>query len=307
VQKLFGSTARHLPVVVLLEIFHLLLANTTQPNNLVFIFSQGCVHDFLFERFGGFAEGVEAVEYYVQLLKTIVLKISAQGNNSLIKLFCNSRYPSFPLFSAVVTLASSDHREELVRVTARQCLLQLTALINEKQVGRGYLTDLQMVVFLYEFTSSMQEGDEEGQLKYLTDLLFALRDNPIALSLLLSAFTNNVIVPLLSNFPAILRLIRKLDGHVEDHGGFPAHYLRIKRVLLNIITTFFFAKFTNSTYMAALRVLTFSKTPQPNFAKLYQKRGEKIGAYLLEFDSQKESEDEKILLYEGWVNFNCSS
>jgi hypothetical protein len=40
--------ARHLPSVVLLEIFHLLLANTSQQNGLVFIFSQGCVHEFLF-------------------------------------------------------------------------------------------------------------------------------------------------------------------------------------------------------------------------------------------------------------------
>lgn len=211
-----------------------------------------------------------------------MLKISSQGNNSLIKLFCNTRYPSFPLFSAVVTLASADHKEELVRVTARQCLLQLTALINEKQVGRGYLTDLQMAVFLYEFTSSMQEGDEEGHLKYMTDLLFALRDNPISLSLLLSAFTNNVLLPLLNNFPAILKLLRKIDGHVEDHGGFPAHYRKIKRVLLNIVATFFFAKFTNSTYMTALKLLTFNnKTCQPNMTKHYQKRGEKIGAFLL--------------------------
>jgi hypothetical protein len=156
VQRLFGVTARHLPTVVLLEIFHLLLANTAQQNGLVFIFSQGCVHEFLFERFVVFTEGVDAVEYYVQLLKTIVLKISSHGNNSLIKLFCNSRYPSFPLLTAVATLASADLKEELVTVTARQCLLQLAALINEKQIGRGFLTDLQMVVFLHEFTSGMQ-------------------------------------------------------------------------------------------------------------------------------------------------------
>lgn len=160
-------------------------------------------------------EAVEAVEYYVQLLKTIVLKISLQGNNSLIKLFCNSRYPSFPLFSAVATLAAADLKEELVIVTARQCLLQLAALINEKQIGKGFLTDLQMAVFLHEFTSGMHEGDEEGQLKYIADLLFALRNNPTSLSLLLSAFTNNVILPLLGNFPAVLRVLRKLNGHIE--------------------------------------------------------------------------------------------
>lgn len=114
----------------------------------------------------------------------------------------------------MVTIASADLKEELVIITARQCLLQLVALINEKQVGRGFLTDLQMAVFLHEFTSGMQEGDEEGHLKYIADLLFALRNNPTSLSLLLSAFTNNVILPLLGNFPAVLRVLRKLDGHI---------------------------------------------------------------------------------------------
>lgn len=214
-QKLFGAATKHLPVVTLLEIFNLLLANTSQQESLVFIFSQGCVHDFLFERVSVFSEGTEAVEYYVQLLKTIVLKISIHGNNSLIKLFCNSRYPSFPLLSSVVAIASAGLKEELVTVTARQCLLQLAALINEKQVGKGYLADLQMAVFLYEFTSNMLEGDSEGHLKYLADLLFALKDNPTALSLLLSAFTNNVLLPIMNDFPGVLRVLRVLEGQVE--------------------------------------------------------------------------------------------
>jgi hypothetical protein len=82
-------------------------------------------------------------------------------------------------------------------------------------VGKGFLTELQMAVFLYEFTIKMQEGDEEGQLKYLADLLFALRHNPISLSMLLSAFTNNVLLPLLHHFPSILRVLRKLEGQIQ--------------------------------------------------------------------------------------------
>ena len=48
-----------------------------------------------------------------------------------------------------VTLASAYNKEELVKVTASQCVLQLIAIINEKRVGKGYLTDLQMVIFYY--------------------------------------------------------------------------------------------------------------------------------------------------------------
>lgn len=96
------------------------------------------------------------MEYYVQLLKTIILKIS-HGNSSLIKLFCNNRYSSFPLLSMAVTLASAYNKEELVKVTASQCVLQLIAIINEKRVGKGYLTDLQMVIFYYELTCRLRQ------------------------------------------------------------------------------------------------------------------------------------------------------
>jgi hypothetical protein len=134
-----------------------------------------------------------------------------------------------------------------------------------------------MAVFFHELTCRMQVdggSDLEGQLKYLADLLFALRSNPTSLSLLLSAFTNNVVLPLLNDFSAILKLLRKLDEQVQDHGSFPKDtYSRIKRVFLNIISTFYFSKFTNCTYMAALKILNVKKIPQPNILKLYQKRG----------------------------------
>jgi hypothetical protein len=189
--------------------------------------------------------------------------------------------------------------------------LQLIALINEKHVGRGYLTDLQIVVFFYEITCRLrEESEEEGHLKYLIDLLYALRNNPTSISLLFSAFTNNVIMPLLHNLPAILKTLRKFDELITDHGGFPeAKYRSIRRVLLNIISTFYFAKFMNSTYMASLKLLIFEKLPQPNLLKYYQKRGEKIGDFLLEFDSKTEAEEveEMFLLYEGWADFNYCS
>lgn len=72
----------------------------------------------------------------------------SNGNPSLIKMFCNNRYASFPLLCQVCYLATQSP-EELVRVTAKQCVLLLINLLNEKRVGCGYLVEVQMAVFFY--------------------------------------------------------------------------------------------------------------------------------------------------------------
>jgi hypothetical protein len=91
-----------------LELFHLLISNSNKPNDLVYIFSQPIVHEWLFERFSIYREREDTIEYYVQLLKTIILKASSADNNFLIKLFCNKRFPSFPLLTVVTVLGVSE-------------------------------------------------------------------------------------------------------------------------------------------------------------------------------------------------------
>lgn len=145
--------------MVVLELFNLILANTSQTNSLAYIFSQPSLHEYLFEGFdveGSQVQGQgEAVEYYVQLLKTIILKIN-NGHNSFIKLFCNNRYFSFPLLCQTCFLATHAS-EELVRVTARQCVLVLVGLLVRKKVGEGYLVEGQMAVFYHEITMQLSE------------------------------------------------------------------------------------------------------------------------------------------------------
>ncbi len=155
IQKLFRIEESKLSVISALEMFNLVLANTNQTNSLVYIFSQASLHEFLFSKFDLIKENSETVEYYVQLLKTIIMKMS-NGNASLIKLFCNNRYASFPLLSHVSYLAT-QHPEELVRVTAQQCVLLLIQLLNIKNVGCGYLSELQMAVLFYELTQQLQQ------------------------------------------------------------------------------------------------------------------------------------------------------
>jgi hypothetical protein len=142
-------TSKGVPTLEILEIFNLLLSNSSKQPQLVFIFSQSALHEFLFTKFLIEKEATEAIEYYVQLLKTIILKISSPETHSLIKLFCNNRYPHFPLLTIVATLAVSYEQEELVRVTANQCVLLLINLMNQTQIGLEYLSELQMVVYYH--------------------------------------------------------------------------------------------------------------------------------------------------------------
>ena len=72
----------------------------------------------------------------------------SHGQTSLIKLFCNNRYASFPLLGQT-TLLAIYAEEELVRVTAQQCVLMLIGLLAKKKVGEGYLVETQMAVFYH--------------------------------------------------------------------------------------------------------------------------------------------------------------
>jgi hypothetical protein len=67
------------------------------------------------------------------------MKASAEGNEFLIRLFCNKRFPSFPLLTVVTVLGVSEEVDELVRITAQQCVLLLINLINSVKTGLVYL------------------------------------------------------------------------------------------------------------------------------------------------------------------------
>jgi hypothetical protein len=96
------------------------------------------MHDYLFGS-NVFGCNAEFVEYYVQLMKTILMRISEhQCNRFLIRMFCNERYPTFPLLTNATILAVSAN--ELIKVTAQQCILIIVGLINEQQIHTRYLS-----------------------------------------------------------------------------------------------------------------------------------------------------------------------
>ena len=73
------------------------------------------------------------------------MKLNQKENQSLLKVFYNSKYPSFPLMVNCTFLATSSS-EQLVKVTARQCVLVLIGLLKEKGMN-AYLNELPMMIF----------------------------------------------------------------------------------------------------------------------------------------------------------------
>jgi hypothetical protein len=147
------------------------------------------------------------------------MKLSQHGNASLIKLFCNNRFVTFPLLTVATILSTKLMSEVLVRVTAQQCVLLLLNLINTKGVGKAYLQEMQILVFYHEITSDIaeEEKDREGMLKYLVDLIFALVPNPISLSLLLNCLCNNLISKNLNHPNRIISFFIHFKQHMLEH------------------------------------------------------------------------------------------
>jgi len=98
----------------------------------------------------------------------------------------------------------------------------LVGILNEKQVGRAYLNDLQMVVFYFEVGKELMEGqeDREGLLKYVVDLIYTLRDNRNSLSLLLNTLTNLMIIKHANDFIKTIVFLREISDLIEDYDNF---------------------------------------------------------------------------------------
>ena len=153
----------------------------------------------------------------VQLLKAIVMRMQDKGK-SLIKMFVNTRHPDFPLLTATTALASHPRHDPLVRVTARQCVLLLAGMLDQKDIGRKYLGDVQMGVFYHSLMVELtkpNQNDYEGLTKYIAELLNALSHTPFAHSLLCNVITNMGIIKQAHNPPKMLYFVRVFTEHLR--------------------------------------------------------------------------------------------
>jgi hypothetical protein len=100
----------------------------------------------------------------------------------------------------------------------------LIRILNEKQVGRAYLNDMQMVVFYFEVGKQLAEEqeDREGMLKYVVDLMYTLRNNSNSLSLLLNTLTNLMIIRHANDIAKTILFLREISELIEDYKHFSA-------------------------------------------------------------------------------------
>lgn len=118
----------------------------------------------------------EYIEYLSQLFKTIIMRIKeSERSVDLIYLFYNTKFPNFPLFSYSTLLAIN--KSELVRVTSQQCVLLIINMFSQKKLNSNFLAELPMLMMVYQLISEFTSPkcDQDGLMKFLTDLLFELR------------------------------------------------------------------------------------------------------------------------------------
>ena len=270
----------------ILETFNLLLANSGKPGHLVYLFSQPTLHDFLFDRIQYEREDSETIEYYVQLLKTITLKLSSPEHRSMIKLFCNSRAPHFPLLTVSLILGAEQKLEELVRVTANQCVLLLIGAVNDTEIGLEYLSEIQFMVYFHSFVDSLFSGNEENcleQLRFAVDLMLSLKRNTISLVIFMNLLTNHLLFRHGFLPPKIIRFLISLHESMNENHLFPKELAEeIMLVLCRVVTKYLSAETLNYTYFTAQKTLPiFHMLEKPNLIKFYQSRCKKIEQHLI--------------------------
>jgi hypothetical protein len=138
---------------------------------------------------------VDFIEYYIQLIKTILMKISENPDNRLlIRMFCNTKYPNFPLLTYISILAADTN--ELIGVTAQQCILILVDMINENKMYSIYLCEPPMLTFVARLATEFikPNSDREGICKYLADLMYEMKSSEVPLMLISNILCNVIIV-----------------------------------------------------------------------------------------------------------------
>lgn len=200
------------------------MTNTKAEQELVYMLSQNVLHEYLFSS-SILKRDSEFVEYYVQLLKTILMKISEhEQNKSLLRMFCNNKYPNFPLLTYSTILACDAN--ELIRVTAQQCILILVGMINEKKLYEMYLSEPPLMIFIVRLATEFLkvDSDHEGICKYLADLMYELRNNRKSLFLVSNIVCNVIIVATLPkkitvSLSFIESFTRAIEIRVLEHKG----------------------------------------------------------------------------------------
>lgn len=83
--------------------------------------------------------------------------------------------------------------------------------MNKSKIGLEYLSELQTVVYYYEIVRNMMEGSEEQKeesLKFMVDLILALKDNIVSQCILMNLIANQLFFQNIAEPHRILQFIR---------------------------------------------------------------------------------------------------
>ncbi|CAD8172307.1 unnamed protein product [Paramecium octaurelia] len=215
-QKL--KSANHQLTIFIIERTSMVITNLQNPLNINYVLSNPALHDFINHNYD--FNNPEIVDYYVNFLKTIAIRINREN----FYLYFNQRYCTFPLLWQAQKFI--DYPDELVKNTSQNIVLSLSKLSSEpkkekqtesvivnqnkimvqfklyltsspfKQVYNKYIFQIQQMLESFNIDSKDQLDKLEDVLMFFNDLL---TECPFLSTLLEKLILDKLIQPILDS------------------------------------------------------------------------------------------------------------
>ena len=94
-----------------------------------------------------------------------------------------------------------------------------------------------MAFFYHGVTSRLKTAkDQEGDIRYLADLVAALHSHPQSLAMLMNCLTINYILPCAKNLPSVLAFLSQWTNAMHEHPELPdSTSLELRRIIFRIL------------------------------------------------------------------------
>ncbi|CAD8077700.1 unnamed protein product [Paramecium primaurelia] len=188
-QKL--KSANHQLTIFIIERLSMIITNLQNPLNLNYVLSNPVLHEFINYNYD--FNNPEIVDYYVNFLKTIAIRI----NRDNFYLYFNQRYCTFPLLWQAQKFI--NYPDELVKNTIQNIILSLSKLSSDPKSGKQtesvifnqtkimvqfklYLTTSPFIQVYIKYIFQIQQMleslniDSQDQLDKLEDILMFFND-----------------------------------------------------------------------------------------------------------------------------------
>ena len=144
------------------------------------------------------------------------------------------------------------------------------------------------MAFFYSGLTSrfLKTKDQEGDIRYLADLVSALHHHSHSLSMLMNCLVLNFILPCIKDLPCILTFLSRWTIAMQEHDELPsAISLEVRRVIYRIMGKVLFDEFLNASYIPALMhcqnlATATEKVSASSLDRYYKGRFEKLQPFL---------------------------